>query len=162
MLQICWCFVLIAKPIITMTTRCTFLQCINWFFQSCVVENVGWCGKELWSGVEVSGVDGGFKGPRWLTSLTVCIYTSLSSLLPLFFLFKDYVSIQGLLLQMATIHTWGKMCLNTHRDGIFILDTHLHPHKGAIQVHFLILSNPAAFSIYEWLTHPFTRAYSPA
>lgn len=54
------------------------------------------------------------------------------------------------------------MCLNTHTDGIFILDTHLNPHKGATQVHFLILSNPAAFSIYEWLTHPFTRAYSPA
>lgn len=49
------------------------------------------------------------------------------------------------------------MCLNTHTDDFFILVTHLYPHKGATQVYFLTLSNPAAFPIYEWLTHSFKQ-----
>lgn len=47
---------------------------------------------------------------------------------------------------------------HTHRASFFL--THLHPQKGATQVHFLIPSNPPVFSTYECLTrvHSLTQS----
>lgn len=79
------------------------------------------------------------------------------------FFFKVGVSELALLLQMITIHTWEKCAItHTHR-----LRAHTHTHISTYmreQLKFTLQSpsHPAEFSIYEWLTHSFTRTHSPA